>query len=75
MICEKMNVEFDSIVEIVGERAGKDAAYLLSSARAHRDLGWSDQTSLEAGIDRTIDWMDKHLDSIKSQPQTYIHKP
>ena len=75
MICQKMGFEFDSIVEIVGERAGKDAAYLLSSARAHRDLGWSDNVSLESGIDSTITWMDKHLDSIKSQPQTYIHKP
>jgi dTDP-glucose 4,6-dehydratase len=75
MICEKMNVDFDSIVEVVGERAGKDAAYLLSSAKAHHDLGWHDKVSLDNGVDSTIAWMDKHLDSIQSQPQSYIHKP
>jgi len=75
MICEKMNVDFDSIVEVVGERAGKDAAYLLSSKKAHHDLGWHDKVSLENGVDSTIAWMDKHLDSIQSQPQSYIHKP
>jgi dTDP-glucose 4,6-dehydratase len=75
MICRKMNVEFDSLVEVVGERAGKDAAYLLSSAKAQRDLGWKDMVTLEEGVNRTVDWFTSHLESLKTQPQAYIHKP
>jgi len=74
-ICRKLGVAVDSVVEVVGERAGKDAAYLLSSAKAKSVLGWEDQVSLEDGLDQTIAWMERDMNSIKSQPQAYIHKP
>jgi len=75
MICRRMNMEFESLVEVVGERAGKDAAYLLSSAKAQGDLGWKAEVSLEDGVNRTIDWFAERLESLKTHPQTYIHKP
>jgi dTDP-glucose 4,6-dehydratase len=74
-ICLKLGVEFDRVVEVVDDRPGKDAAYLLDSAKAREQLGWRDHMSLEAGIDETIAWVSQHLEELKRQPLDYLHKP
>lgn len=75
MIAEKMDVPFDDLVEISGERPGKDAAYTLDSSRAAKKLAWTPEISLEEGVDETIRWVDNNLDEILKQPLEYQHKP
>ncbi|MBA3019149.1 MAG: NAD-dependent epimerase/dehydratase family protein, partial [Desulfobacteraceae bacterium] len=75
MIAEQMKLSFEDNIEDVGERMGKDAAYLLDSAKAREALGWKDQISLEQGIEETIAWVRDNLDELKRQPFDYIHKP
>lgn len=74
-ICKRMHVAFEDAVEIVDDRPGKDAAYLLDSSKARTELDWADTETLDAGIDECIAWMDRDLAEILSQPQDYIHKP
>ena len=74
MICRMMNVGFEDVVEIVDERPGKDAAYLLDSAKLRQELGWKDHIGLEEGIQETIAWVSDNLEALKSQPFDYIHK-
>ena len=73
-ICDLMSVRFDDLVEVVDDRPGKDAAYLLDTSRIRRELKWSDRLSLDAGLKRTLEWMDQNLESLKSQPQNYQHR-
>jgi len=73
-ICAKMGVDFDDVVEVVGDRPGKDAAYLLDSTKARENLGWADRISLNDGIDQTIAWVKKNLPELARAPQDYIHK-
>ncbi|PKL35235.1 MAG: dTDP-glucose 4,6-dehydratase [Spirochaetae bacterium HGW-Spirochaetae-1] len=75
MIANQMGVSFEDHVEIVGERLGKDSAYLLDSTKARSTLGWADTVSLEQGIEESISWVRQNLDDIKKQPLDYIHKP
>ncbi len=75
MICERMNVSFEECVEVGPERPGKDAAYILDSAKARETLDWKDQVSLEEGVAETIQWIDDNLDELSAQPHQYIHKP
>ena len=75
MICEKMNVEFDKYVDIVGDRPGKDAAYLLDSSKLRESLSWKDAVSLEQGIEEVIQWVDANLDILSKESDHYIHKP
>ena len=75
MIAEQMELSFEDNIEDVGERLGKDAAYLLDSAKARETLGWKDQISLEQGIEETIAGVRDNLDELKKQPFDYIHKP
>jgi dTDP-glucose 4,6-dehydratase len=59
---------------VVGERVGKDAAYQLNSDKIRRELGWTDHVSLEQGIEQTIAWVDASLETLKTLPQSYVHK-
>jgi dTDP-glucose 4,6-dehydratase len=74
-ICARMGVAFEDAVEIVDDRPGKDAAYLLDSTKARTELGWTDTVSLDEGIDECIQWMDRDFEEILRQPLDYIHKP
>ncbi|MBX3746323.1 MAG: GDP-mannose 4,6-dehydratase [Verrucomicrobiae bacterium] len=74
-VCRKMGVAFDEVVDVVGDRPGKDAAYLLDSGKARTTLGWEDTISFETGVDETIAWVDRHLDALRGQPLEYQHKP
>lgn len=73
-ICAKMGVVFEDVVEVVGDRPGKDAAYLLDSTKAREELGWTDSISLDDGIDETIAWVKANLKELEQAPQDYIHK-
>lgn len=75
MICQTMNVPFAEAVDIVGDRPGKDAAYLLDSTKARQTLGWQDSMKLEDGIAETMSWMNRFFEDLKQQPFDYIHKP
>lgn len=75
LIARRMGVPFEDQVEVVGERLGKDAAYLLDSDKLRRTLGWSDRVSLEEGIDETVAWVRENLDELSRLPFDYIHKP
>lgn len=74
-ICARMKVKFEEVVEVVGDRPGKDAAYLLDSTKARTTLGWKDQVSLDQGIEETVTWIDNNFEELKKQPCDYIHKP
>jgi dTDP-glucose 4,6-dehydratase len=75
LIAKQLKVDFNKYVDVVGERLGKDAAYLLDSTKARKTLGWQDQISLEQGIEETIAWVRDNLDILKQVPFDYIHKP
>ncbi len=74
MITVKLNIKFEDAVKITEDRPGKDAAYLLDSSKAKKELGWEDRISLEHGIDETIAWVKTNLAEIKKQPLSYSHK-
>jgi len=74
-ICAKLSVPFESSVEVVGERLGKDAAYMLDSTKLRAQLGWQDGINLEQGLDECIAWVKTNLDALKHEPFEYVHKP
>jgi dTDP-glucose 4,6-dehydratase len=75
LIARQMNVSFEDSVDIVEDRPGKDAAYLLDSSRAKKILHWEDNIGLEQGIEETISWVKNNLEILNKQPLTYVHKP
>jgi len=75
LICDKMEVKFDDHVDIVDDRLGKDAAYLLNSSKLRDELSWKDLITLDKGIEETIDWVSSNFEVLESEVDHYIHKP
>jgi dTDP-glucose 4,6-dehydratase len=73
-ICAKYKISFADNVEVVGERLGKDAAYMLDSNKIRKELGWKDEVSLSRGLDDCIAWVERYLPDLKQQSFDYIHK-
>ena len=75
MIAEQLGVRFEDHVELVGERLGKDAAYLLDCSLAKERLDWEPKISFRQGLERTTKWVKDNLECLLRQPQNYTHKP
>jgi dTDP-glucose 4,6-dehydratase len=74
MICRMMGKKFEDSVNLMSENFGQDAMYSLNSEKIRKELNWSNQISLEQGINETLTWIQDNWDFIKTQPADYIHK-
>lgn len=75
LICTQMGTSLEEVAETSGDRPGKDHMYLMESARARQELGWSTRWTLECGIESTIRWVRDNFQTIQRQSWNYIHKP
>lgn len=74
-VAEMTGVPFAELAQVSEDRLGKDQAYLLDSAKIRDELGWSSRIELDEGLAQTLAWIDANLDTLKSLPFDYIHKP
>lgn len=74
MICDRMGRNIAECVEVVGDRFGQDAAYIINSDKVRRELGWRPRIALGEGLDGVIDWVEEHYHDLVKIPQQYIHK-
>ena len=73
-ICAITSVRFNKLVKLSKERKGKDKAYLLSTSKIRKKLKWTDKTSLDEGIKKTLYWVDQKLIYLRKIPKEYKHK-
>jgi len=73
-IAELMERRFEDVTEVVDERPGQDAAYVIDSTRARDAFGWSPEITLSEGLAEVIAWVKEHRDEIEQQPLNYIHR-
>jgi dTDP-glucose 4,6-dehydratase len=71
-VAEAMNMSFDELCEVTGERLGQDSQYWLDSSAIKRDVGWEPTTSLADGIREMVDWGKKYLDDLKTVSTGYV---
>jgi dTDP-glucose 4,6-dehydratase len=73
-ICDVLGREFEQATRMVAERPGQDAAYVIDSNRARRELGWAPYVGLTEGLAEVVDWVDANLDEVQSMRFEYEHK-
>jgi dTDP-glucose 4,6-dehydratase len=73
-ICTLTGADFNAVVQKSDERLGKDQSYLLDSSSMRQVHDWSDQISLEQGLQETLAWVDANLTTLKTLPWSYQHK-
>lgn len=71
-VAEGMNIPFDQLCEISGERLGQDSQYWLDSSAIKRDVGWEPTIGLEEGIKEMVDWGKKYIDYLQTVSTEYV---
>jgi dTDP-glucose 4,6-dehydratase len=74
-VCELMGHNFKSSTQVVDERPGQDAAYILDSGKAREEFCWYPRISLDKGICDVIEWVEDSWEQIQKEPLEYVHKP
>lgn len=72
-IATMLGQEFADVVEIVGERPGQDAAYLVDSSRIRTEMGWHALVDLNIGLQYVVEWIDGEWDRIAVTEKEYVH--
>jgi dTDP-glucose 4,6-dehydratase len=73
-ICEMMNNDFTTSVELIDQNFGQDSKYSISSSKLRKDFDWKPKISLQIGIKEMINWIDENWPEISKMPLEYIHK-
>ena len=73
-ICTLMGKKFGDCTDIVGERLGQDAAYVIDSTLARSELGWMPTVTLDTGLNQVVEWVNRDWEAIRKEPLDYIHK-
>lgn len=73
-ICTLMGKDFSDCTEMVDERPGQDAAYVIDSTRARSELGWKPTIKMDTGLNQVIKWVEDNWTIIKNCPYEYIHQ-
>ena len=71
LVAKSANVSFDTLVEMVPGRVGEDAQYWLDSSKIKKDVNWTEEISLEEGIDDMVDWGKKYIETMPA-PSNFI---
>lgn len=74
-ICELMGRNLEESVEITRERLGQDAAYVIDSSRARKELGWLPRVALNDGLRGVVQWIEGNWQAVQKEPLEYVHKP
>ena len=74
LICTKMGVNFDDVVEDGPDRQGQDKSYLINSTKARQEFGWLPIVNIDDGILGVIDWVNHYWEEISNLPRSYEFK-
>lgn len=74
-ICLLQGRNINESSRIVDERPGQDAAYVIDSSKARRELGWKPEISIDQGLQEVVQWVEANWAEIQNQALVYQHKP
>jgi dTDP-glucose 4,6-dehydratase len=74
-VCEMMGRPFEDSVEMVDERPGQDAAYVIDSSKARIAFAWAPGISFRDGIADSVRWVEANWAVIERAPHEYQHIP
>jgi dTDP-glucose 4,6-dehydratase len=70
--CKAMNVNFNEVVEITGDRLGQDSCYWLDSEKIKKKLGFVPEIDWDKGLATMVEWAEKYKDKIIKNSTAYI---
>lgn len=73
-ICGLLNVDFASATEMVAERPGQDAAYVIDSTKARQAFNWRPSVDINTGLNEVVQWVNTNWTAISALPLSYQHR-
>lgn len=73
-LADRLGKSLEEVTATVAERPGQDAAYVIDSEFARRELQWKPEIDLATGLDEVVQWVTEYWDEILKQPLVYEHK-
>ncbi len=73
LLAQRLGTSLERATRSVDERPGQDAAYVIDSTLARRELGWAPGVSIEAGLSEVVDWVDRYWAEISGASLSYQH--
>jgi len=74
MCASALNIPFEQLCEVVGDRLGQDSRYWLDSSEIKKDVGWVPEISWEDGLSEMVEWGNKYIDVLKTLPKDFVHR-
>jgi dTDP-glucose 4,6-dehydratase len=71
-VAHAMNMRFEDLCEVTGDRLGQDARYWLDSSAIKKDVGWEAEIGLEEGIQEMVAWGRQYQDQLRAWPTDYV---
>jgi dTDP-glucose 4,6-dehydratase len=71
-VAEALDMPFDKLCEVTGDRLGQDARYWLDSSAIKRDIGWEPRISWQQGMVEMVDWVRSNLEELRKLPTDFV---
>jgi dTDP-glucose 4,6-dehydratase len=72
LVAEALDMPFDRLCEITGDRLGQDARYWLDSSAIKRDIGWEPRITWQQGMAEMVDWVRSNLEELRQLPTDFV---
>jgi dTDP-glucose 4,6-dehydratase len=67
-----LNMPFDDLCVMTGDRLGQDSRYWLDSSAIKRDVNWEPEITWEQGLKEMVEWTDYYFDHLKTHSTEYV---
>jgi dTDP-glucose 4,6-dehydratase len=72
LVAEALNIPFEALCEVTGDRQHQDSRYWLDSSAIKRDVGWEAQIRWQEGLREMVEWGRKYLPQLKALPTDFV---
>jgi dTDP-glucose 4,6-dehydratase len=72
LVAEALDMPFDRLCEVTGDRLGQDARYWLDSSAIKRDIGWEPRITWQQGMAEMVDWVRSNLEELRKLPTDFV---
>jgi dTDP-glucose 4,6-dehydratase len=67
-----LEIPFEELCEVTGDRLGQDGRYWLDSTRIKRDVGWEPQIGWDEGLAQMVAWGRRYIEDIRDVSTDYV---
>ena len=72
MCAEALDMPFEQLCEVSGDRLGQDARYWLDSSAVKADIGWEPEISWEEGLQEMVEWGKANIDVLRTLSKDFV---